>query len=55
MRNVYLTPVQFSSENDTLTPTQKIKRYQAGKLYDKEIKELYAHPIAPPPPTKNSA
>ena len=46
VRKIHMTPVQFSLENDTMTPTLKIKRYQAGKMYEKEIKDLYAEPIS---------
>ncbi len=40
-----MAAVPFSVENDTLTPTQKIKRYQAGKMYEAELKQLYKMPI----------
>lgn len=45
IKNAHLTPAQFSIENDTMTPTQKIKRYQAGKMYEAEIKKMYASPM----------
>jgi len=45
IKNAYLTPVPFSIENDTMTPTQKIKRYQAGKMHEAEIKQLYKVPM----------
>lgn len=44
IKNAYLTTVPFSAENNTMTPTQKIKRYQAGKLYENEIKMMYLRP-----------
>lgn len=44
VKNVYLTDVEFSVENDTMTPTQKIKRYEAEKMYKKEIDGMYSQP-----------
>jgi len=44
VKNAYLTNEQFSIENDTMTPTQKIKRYNAEKKYKKEIDEMYTRP-----------
>lgn len=41
IRNIYLTTTLFSTENNTMTPTQKIKRFEAGKMYEKVVKELY--------------
>ena len=45
VKNVYLTTVAFSAENDTLTPTQKIKRHQARELHKAAIEATYAEPI----------
>lgn len=42
---VHLTLEPFSQDNDVLTPTMKIKRNIAKKVFEKEIKELYAKPI----------
>jgi len=44
VKNAYLTKEPFSIENDTMTPTQKIKRYNAEKKYKKEIDEMYTRP-----------
>ena len=44
IKNAYLSPIPFSIEDNTMTPTQKIKRFQAGKKYSKEIEQLYLQP-----------
>lgn len=46
IKHIYLTKELFSIENDILTPTMKIKRNVAKKVYENEIKELYSRPIA---------
>lgn len=38
---VHLSSELFSIENDTLTPTFKLKRHQAGKKYQPEIDAMY--------------
>lgn len=40
-RAIYLTADEFSIENDTLTPTFKLKRETAYKVYKKEIDDMY--------------
>ena len=45
MKNILLSTVPFSAENDTLTPTQKIKRHQAREMYKQEILALYSEPL----------
>jgi long-chain acyl-CoA synthetase len=40
-RNFYLSPVGFSIENNTLTPTFKIKKKEAFTLFKKEIYSCY--------------
>jgi len=40
-RKILLSPVLFSVENDTLTPTFKLKRPQAKDLYKEQIEKLY--------------
>lgn len=42
IKRIHLSLVPFSIENDTLTPTMKIKRREATKLYESEIAALYA-------------
>ncbi|CDW76486.1 long-chain-fatty-acid--ligase 5 [Stylonychia lemnae] len=42
---IHLTLEQMTQENDLLTPTMKIKRNIAKKVYDKEITELYSRPL----------
>jgi long-chain acyl-CoA synthetase len=44
VKNAYLTNEPFLVENNTMTPTQKIKRFNAEKKYKKEIDELYDKP-----------
>lgn len=41
IRRIHLSLVPFSIENGTLTPTMKIKRREASKLYQSEIAGLY--------------
>ncbi|KAK3844177.1 MAG: hypothetical protein J3R72DRAFT_439074 [Linnemannia gamsii] len=41
LKNIYVTPEQFSIENDLLTPTFKLKRHQAKEKYDAEIDRMY--------------
>lgn len=45
IKQVYLTLDVFTQENDLLTPTMKIKRNIAKKVFEKEINDLYARPI----------
>ncbi|RIA88588.1 hypothetical protein C1645_725835 [Glomus cerebriforme] len=42
VKNVRLTYKPFSSDNGLLTPTFKLKRYQAKIKFQKEIEEMYA-------------
>ncbi|KAG1301542.1 hypothetical protein G6F64_011704 [Rhizopus arrhizus] len=42
MRAVYLTPNEFTIDNELLTPTFKLKRETAKKVYQSEIDNLYA-------------
>ena len=38
---IYLSSDAFSVENDTLTPTMKMKRHQTSKVYKAQIDEMY--------------
>ncbi|KAJ3432282.1 long-chain-fatty-acid--coa ligase [Anaeramoeba flamelloides] len=40
-RKIYLEPVSFTIESNLLTDTQKLKRFELTKKYDKIIKKLY--------------
>lgn len=42
IRKVHLTSTMFSPENDLVTPTMKIKRFNVKQYFAKEIQELYA-------------
>lgn len=42
VKRVHLSLVPFSVENNTLTPTMKIRRKDAYNLYKKELDGLYA-------------
>lgn len=42
IRAVYLTPNEFTVDNDLLTPTFKLKRETAKKVYQSQIDILYA-------------
>lgn len=44
IKNAYLTTTEFTIENNMMTPSQKIKRFEARKMYDNEIKQLYDKP-----------
>ena len=45
-KDVHLSPVLFSVDNDTMTPTFKLKRPTANKLYAREIEEMYVKIVA---------
>lgn len=45
IKQLYLTLEPFTQENDILTPTMKIKRNIAKKIYETEIAELYTKPM----------
>jgi len=40
-KDVYISSEEFSVDNDTLTPTFKLKRHQAGKMYQGPIDSMY--------------
>ena len=41
VKKVYLSPIQFNTENDLATPTMKVKRYNVKKYFEKELQDLY--------------
>ncbi|KDN40256.1 acetyl-CoA synthetase-like protein [Tilletiaria anomala UBC 951] len=41
LRGLHLTPEMFSVENGLITPTFKMKRPEAAKYFEKEVKALY--------------
>jgi len=41
VKDIYLHPEQFSTENNLLTPTMKAKRPELGKYFEKEIDDMY--------------
>jgi long-chain acyl-CoA synthetase len=41
IKGIYLATEPFTVENDLLTPTLKLKRTEASKVFRKEIVELY--------------
>jgi long-chain acyl-CoA synthetase len=45
IKQVHLVADPFTIENDILTPTMKIKRNIAKKVFQEQINELYARPI----------
>lgn len=42
IKQIHLTLDQFTIENETLTPTLKIRRKDAYNLYKTELDNLYA-------------
>ena len=42
IRAIHLTSEEFTVENDLLTPTFKLKREIARKVYSNQIDEMYA-------------
>ncbi len=42
IRAIVLTHEAFTVENDLMTPTFKVKRNMVAKLYENEIKAMYA-------------
>lgn len=45
LRKFHLVAEPFSIQNDLITPTFKIKRNIAKKVFEKEIRDLYAEQI----------
>jgi long-chain acyl-CoA synthetase len=45
VRKIVVSPNQFTIENGSLTPTLKIKRFEAKKMYGAEIQKLYSTPL----------
>jgi long-chain acyl-CoA synthetase len=45
IRKFHLTGDMFSVDNNLLTPTFKIKRNIAKKVFAKEIEEMYNEPL----------
>ena len=45
IKKVFVTDYAFTVENQMMTPTFKIKRGNAKKVYEKEIEEMYATPL----------
>jgi long-chain acyl-CoA synthetase len=41
IKKLYLNPEAFTIENDLLTPSMKLKRGVAAKVFKEEIKTLY--------------
>ena len=45
VKKVHLTMEPFTVENDLITPTFKIKRNVAKKVFQKEFDQMYAEPL----------
>ena len=45
IKKMHLTPEPFTVQNDIITPTFKIKRNIAKKVFLEEINKMYAEPI----------
>lgn len=50
VRAIHVEPKPFTTENDLVTPTFKLKRQKARDYYKKEINDMYA--TIPPPKSK---
>ena len=46
IKKLHITPNSFTIENGTLTPTLKVKRYAAKKMYQDIIDKFYSEPLA---------
>lgn len=45
IKQIHIIENPFTIESDILTPSMKIKRNVAKKVFENEIRELYAKPI----------
>jgi len=45
IKQILLLEDPFTIESDLLTPTMKIKRHVAKKMFEKELADLYALPL----------
>ena len=45
VKKIHITPTQFTIENNSLTPTLKVKRPIAKQMYADVIQKLYAEPL----------
>lgn len=43
VKDIYVEEQPFTVENNLLTPTLKIRRHEAKKMYEKEIDSMYEH------------
>jgi long-chain acyl-CoA synthetase len=43
IKKIYLSPEPFTTENDLITPTQKVKRHVAKNYFKNQIEEMYAN------------
>jgi len=45
IKQILLIEAPFTIESDLLTPTMKLKRHVASRMFEKELKDLYAKPL----------
>jgi long-chain acyl-CoA synthetase len=45
IKKVHVTPHGFSTQNDIVTPTFKLKRFNAKKFFLEHIEEMYSEGI----------
>ena len=45
VRKVHITPHAFTAQNDIVTPTFKLKRFNAKKFFLEHIEEMYSEGI----------
>ncbi len=48
VKKLHLTMTPFTIENNSLTPTLKIKRHVAKKMYIDVINKMYSEPLEVP-------
>ncbi len=48
VKKIHMSATPFSVESGSLTPTMKIKRNEAKKIYAEAIAHMYADPVAGP-------
>ena len=45
VKKIFISFEGFTVQNDTVTPTMKLKRFNAKKLFVSQIDQMYAEPL----------